>query len=129
MPFSFRYFAERDLLVETLWGDVTLADLTGIREARRNSSVPHPVAHCVVDVRDAHVKLTPQELRAHETSAQPFVPGERIAVLADDSRTTAMALMWAPLVRDQAKVEVFSTPEAAYAWLGVAYQGSDLAIP
>jgi hypothetical protein len=89
--------------------------------------VPAAVANTLTDMRRAQFAFDPAELRANEEGkpAEHYV-GTRHAEIVSDPYPTAILMLWQNWLPEGVIVEVFSTPEAAYQWLGVAPAAGDL---
>jgi hypothetical protein len=127
MPIRFRYDRDRDLLLQIAEGTVGLSDVAETRAARSEAGVPTPTAYCLIDFRGIQLDVTPQDLRRLEDEGMHIEPpARRTAILADAARVTAMTLMWKGMQSPSRAVEVFSTLDAAYRWLGVEALDDDL---
>jgi hypothetical protein len=129
MSIRFRYHAERDLLVHVGDGHVGIEDIRDLRARRRSEGVPRSVARTLTDMRRAVFDFDIATLRAHEEglAADEFA-GAKHAEVVVDVHPTAILLLWKQWLPDGVHVEVFSTIEAAYEWLGVEYREDDLDI-
>jgi hypothetical protein len=129
MPIRFRYDRDRDLLLQVAEGTVGLSDVEEARATRTEAGVPTPTAFCLIDFRGIQLDVTPQDLRRLEKEGMHIEPpARRTAILADEARVTAMSLMWKGMQSPTRAVEVFSTRDAAYRWLGVEAREDDLDI-
>lgn len=127
MPIRFRYHAERDLLVHVGDGKVGIDDIHDLRSRRRREGVPRSVALTLTDMRQAFFDFDIATLRAHEErlAADEFA-GAKHAEVVTEAHPTAILLLWKQWLPDGIHVEVFSTVESAYEWLGIEYREGDL---
>jgi len=127
MPIRFHYDAERELLINIGEGSIGIEDIDRLREERRQAGVPRSVRHTLSDMRRARFDFDIATLKEHESglSEEEFA-GNRQAEIVDDPRTTAFLLSWRRWLPEGVLVGVFSTPEAAYEWLGVTRVEGDL---
>ncbi len=127
MPIRYRYFADRDLLIHVGEGAVSIAEIETLRSRRRAEGVPPSVRHTLTDMRRSHFDFDLTELRDNESGrSESDYAGTRHAELVADPHDTAIMLMWKKWLPATVEVEVFSQPEAAYAWLGVELKTGDL---
>ncbi len=127
MPIRFKYFPSRDLLVHVGEGAVSIEEIEVLRSERRARGIPGSVAHTLTDMRRSHFEFDLKELQANENGRpESDYAGIRHAELVADPHDTAVLLMWKKWLPGNVKVEVFSTPERAYAWLGVEQNEGDL---
>jgi hypothetical protein len=128
MAWFFRYDPERELLIQLIEGNFSLEDLGALRKARREQAVPSRAKRCLNDMRRCTLDFTLGELRKNEFAGGALeTGGARTAVLAAEALPTAMTMLWGRMLEGIAEVHVFSTPEAAYAWLGVSQEDGDTA--
>ncbi len=127
MPIRFRYFPSRDLLIHVGEGTVSIEEIEALRGERWARGVPASVAHTLTDMRRAKFDFDLKELQANESGRpERDYAGTRHAELVADPHDTAVMLMWKKWLPKTVKVEVFSTQERAYAWLGVEEHEGDL---
>ena len=127
MPLLFRFDPDRDLLIHIGHGLVSIEDIGEVRQARTRAGVPAAVYHTFNDMRDARFDFDMATLRAHESDVSTDdLAGYRQAELVTDPETTAMLMIWKKWVPEGVLVEIFSTPNAAYEWLGVEEREGDL---
>ena len=127
MPIRFKYDAERELLINIGEGSIGIEDIDALREERRQAGIPQSVRHTLSDMRGAHFDFDIATLKEHEVglSEEEFA-GNRQVEIVDDPRTTAFLLSWRRWLPEGVLVEVVSSPEAAYEWLGVEWVEGDL---
>ena len=127
MPITFRYDPERDLLIHIGVGPVSMADIDSLRQERQEAGVPWPVYHTLSDMRRATFAFDIATLKEHEQAvSEEELAGVRQAEIAADPKTTAILLIWREYLPEGVLVEIFSTVEAAYEWLGVEPRDGDL---
>ena len=123
MPLTFDIRADRDLVLETGEGTITVEDLLWVR--RRE--LEHPdFAGCRSILTDARrvtdPRVTPTDLRALAAflgTRRELYANKRWAFVMDHPRATGLALLLQQLFTDSGLLEarVFATMEAACAWL------------
>ncbi|MCP4571086.1 MAG: hypothetical protein GY838_01915 [bacterium] len=129
MPIHFCYHPARDLLIHVGQDMITLAEIDELAARRRAAGLPDSVAHTLNDMRHAHFDFSLDQLRMNqEGRPQDSYAGCRQAEIVTDPHNTAILLLWRNWLPAGIEVEVFSTPEAAYAWVGVERQDRDLVI-
>jgi hypothetical protein len=127
MPIHFRYDASRQLVIHVGVGPVSLDDIETLRVQRRNAGVPSPAPFTLTDMRRAYFDFDTTALKAHEKGLpEGEYAGHRQAEITVDPKTTAILMVWRNWLPRGVLVEIFSTPEAAYRWLGVVPHGGDL---
>ena len=130
MPWSLKYSPERRLIIQRFWGDLELRELDQMRAERRDRGIPYPVESCIADMRGASFLFELAELKEHEAEIRAAdLSARRMAYIATEAMPTAMGMIWARMVDQEVEVQVFSTEEAAYAWLGVERRPRDLKSP
>lgn len=121
------YDPDHDLLIETFRGPLSVELIARARRLRREQGLDHAVGRAILDLRGITAASTREEFERFERDApSEELPGRRVALLVSDQRLTAFAMMWARIVSDHLEAEVFSTPSAACAWLGVESAEGDL---
>ncbi|MEZ4389069.1 MAG: hypothetical protein R3D98_16105 [Candidatus Krumholzibacteriia bacterium] len=127
MPIRFRYDVERDLLIHIGEGHVGIEDIKDLREERRRAGVPRRVANTLTDFRRARFDFDIETLRAYEADLpEDEYAGARHAEIVVDPHPTAILLLWKNWLPDGITVEIFTSAEPAYRWLGVERRDGDL---
>lgn len=126
MATDFRYEPEQRLVVTCYWGEVSAADVAGIRRAReRDGRLAAAAAHLVDATGVTRLELTAPETR----EAAGYVVGgpdgtTRLptAIIAATDLVFGMSRMFGlrvEVLRQMEQVRVFRTWEEAAAWLNV----------
>jgi hypothetical protein len=127
LSIDFRYDASRQLVIHIGVGPVSIDDIDSLRSRRRSAGVPAAVPYTLTDMRRAYFDFDTTALKAHEKGLpEDEYAGHRQAEITTDPKTTAILMVWRNWLPRGVLVEIFSTPEAAYDWLGVAPQDGDL---
>ena len=127
MPIHFHYDPERDLLIHIGVGRLGIEDIQDLREQRRQAGVPDRIAHTLTDFRRADFDFDIESLRTYEQSlAKDDYAGARHAEIVVEPHPTAILLLWKNWLPDGITVEIFTSAEPAYRWLGVEQRDGDL---
>ena len=127
MPIRFRYDPERDLLIHIGVDRLGIEDIQDLREERHRAGIPRRVAHTLTDFRRARFDFDIETLKAYEEgfTGEEYA-GARHAEIVVDPHPTAILLLWKNWLPDGITVEIFTSADPAYRWLGVERRDGDL---
>ena len=127
MPIRFRYDPERDLLIHIGVGRLGIEDIQDLREERRRAGIPRRIAHPLTDFRRAQFDFDIETLKVYEKDfTEDEYAGARHAEIVVDPHPTAILLLWKNWLPDGVTVEIFTSADPAYRWLGVERRDGDL---
>jgi len=127
VPICFRYDSERDLLIHIGVDRLGIEDIQDLREERRRAGIPRRVAHTLTDFRRAEFDFDIETLKAYEKDfTGDEYAGTRHAEIVVDPHPTAILLLWKNWLPDGVTVEIFTSADPAYRWLGVERRDGDL---
>ena len=120
MPITYSIDHENGCVVETWTGDVTAREL--MAHWRRYLSDPDVLAlrRTLVDLRHCHIVFTASELAEMVSRVVlPAIQGRRwrTAIVLGDPSHFEMSRQYHAFAESYSKDSVFSTPDAALAWL------------
>jgi hypothetical protein len=120
VPITYSIDHENGCVVETWTGDVTARELAALWHRYTEDPEVQALRRSLADLRHCRIAFTPEEL-SHlvERIAVPALSGKRwrTAIVLGDPSHFEMSRQFHLFAESYSQDSVFSTPEAALAWL------------
>jgi len=120
MKWKTDYDPQRNVLCHTITGEITMSRVAQALESLRAREDIGEQTRSLADLRQSTIGLTPKQLRdlvcQLEGDAAIQIRG-RLAIVANRPSATALALLFTRYTAGYRECQVFSTIEAANAWL------------
>ena len=120
MPITYSIDHENGCVVETWTGDVTARELAALWHRYTEDPEVQGLRRSLADLRHCRIAFTAEELsQLVSRIALPALQGRnwRTAIVLGDPTHFEMSRQFHALAESYSKDSVFSTPEAALAWL------------